>query len=243
MMSRLNILLAALLSTAIAASLSRPAPAACAPRETVVLLHGLNRTPRSMSKMERALKADGYTVINARYPSRRADIRTLADDLFSTLKPQLRGAPAVHVVAHSLGGILLRERLKDHPLPNLGRVVMLGPPSQGSELADKLGHLAPYRWVNGPSGLQLGTSSDGPLARLPPPTFELGVIAGDRSLNPFLSLLIPGPDDGKVAVARAHAVGEAAFLRLPVTHTFMMRNRSVIRETRHFLKTGRFGAR
>lgn len=195
-----------------------------------------------MSKLANALRADGYAVINCDYPSRRETVESLTTNLFATLAPQIANAPKVHFVTHSLGGMLLRAHLQDHTLPNLGRVVMLGPPNRGSEVVDCLGRLALFRWINGPAGTQLGTSANSLPSRLKAPTFELGVIAGDRSVNPFLSLMIPGADDGKVSVQRTRTEGMRDFLKLHVTHTFMMRNSRVIRQTRHFLKIGRFAA-
>jgi pimeloyl-ACP methyl ester carboxylesterase len=211
-----------------------------APRETVVLLHGLNRTPRAMARLERALRAEGYAVINRGYPSRAADLETLAASVFADLQPRLKDASAVHFVTHSMGGVLLRVFLRDHTLPRLGRVVMLAPPNRGSEIVDQLGGLKLFRWMNGSAGGQLGTGAGSLPLSLGPPDFELGVIAGDRSVNPLLSLLIPGRDDGKVAVARTRVEGMSDFLCLHVTHPFMMRNARVIRQTRHFLKTGHF---
>jgi alpha-beta hydrolase superfamily lysophospholipase len=193
-----------------------------------------------MSRLARCLAAEGYAVINCDYPSRTADIQTLATGLFDGLTPLLSAAPKVHVVTHSMGGVLLRVYLQDHALPNLGRVVMLGPPSCGSEVVDRLGALAPFGWLNGPAGGQLGTDANSVPNRLKPPDFELGVIAGDRSVNPILSMLIPGRDDGKVSVTRTQTAGMRDFIRLHVTHPFMMRNTRVICQTAHFLKTGRF---
>ena len=212
-------------------------------QDTVVLLHGLTRSSRSMRAMAEALRGEGYTVITCDYPSRSADISTLSTNLFKTLAPQWESAGKVHFVAHSLGGILLRAYLQDHAIPNLGRVVMLGPPNGGSEIVDKLGSLKLYQWINGPSGGQLGTSPDSVPQQLRRPAFELGVIAGDRSVNPILSLMIPGKDDGKVSVARAKAAGMRDFICLHVTHTFMMRNRQAIAQTKHFLKNGTFQKR
>ncbi len=208
--------------------------------ETVVLLHGLNRTHRAMSKLATALEQEGYSVINCDYPSRRADLETLSTNLFASLAPQLARAQRVHFVTHSMGGIVLRTYLETHSIANLGRVVMLAPPNHGSEVVDKLRWLAPFGWINGPAGLQLGTGSESAPNKLKPPRFELGVIAGDRSVNPLFSYMIPGKDDGKVSLLRAKTDNMKAFLVLHVTHTFMMRNRTVIAQTKQFLETGSF---
>jgi len=220
--------------------LSPAEPATAAPHETVVLLHGLNRTHRAMGKLERSLRAEGYAVINCDYPSRSADIDTLTATLFAALIPQVKSAANVHFVTHSMGGVLLRNYLQTHDISNLGRVVMLGPPNRGSEVVDRLGSMKPFRWINGPAGCQLGTGAGSLPLRLEAPSFEFGVIAGDRSVNPVLSMLIPGRDDGKVSVARAQTAGMHDLIRLHVTHPFMMRNSQVIRETQHYLRTGQF---
>ncbi len=210
------------------------------PTETVVLIHGLVRSDKSMDKMAKSLCAEGYEVINVDYPSTSAPVEVLAKGVFDTLEPRIENKATVHFVTHSMGGIILRQYLQDHELSNLGRVVMLAPPSRGSEVPDKLGRFFLYKWINGPAGNQLGTGTNSLPLRLKPPVFELGIIAGDRSINPILSMLIPGPDDGKVSLARVKPRAYSDYLQLHVTHACMMWNRRVIAQTLHFLENGRF---
>ncbi len=210
--------------------------------EHVILLHGLCRTSRSMAPMAGALRAAGYVVHNLDYPSRTAPIEELADRVIAPAVAgcEAAGAPRIHFVTHSLGGILVRQYLAAHPLPVLGRVVMLGPPNQGSEVVDHLGSWRLFILINGPAGRQLGTGAASLPNLLSPVTFPVGVIAGNRSINWINSLLIPGPDDGKVSVDRTRVAGMSDHLVLRCSHPFLMGDRPAIRQTLHFLAHGRF---
>jgi triacylglycerol lipase len=212
-----------------------------AERDAVILLHGLGRTPKSMAKLERTLRADGYEVINLGYPSREEPIELLALRLDETIGECCRGHDRyTHFVTHSMGGILLRYYLKTRPLDTTGRVVMLSPPNAGSELVDLLKRVPVLKEHVGPSRQQLGTHREDLPVALGPVDFELGVVAGDRGLLPPLSWIVPGEDDGVVAVERMRVEGMSDFVVLPSAHSFIMRSDRVIAQTRTFLATGRF---
>jgi alpha-beta hydrolase superfamily lysophospholipase len=211
-------------------------------KEFVVLLHGLARTSRSMRPIKKALEKNGFATFNVNYPSRKKPIEELSDYVLEKINQNFSDHPTntLHFVTHSMGGIILRQIMKLSPISNLGRVVMLGPPNQGSEIIDRLGPFKLIPIINGPASLQLGTSSDGFIQSLGQVHFDLGVIAGTRSINPFLSFLIPGPDDGKVSVERTKVEGMNDFIEVPNSHSFMMGNRTIQKETIYFLKNGQF---
>ena len=211
-------------------------------REAVVLLHGHSRSSSSMKPMARHLTDHGYRVFNIEYPSRRGDMETLVNKFLAheLSMRSLSSFSRVHVVTHSMGGLLIRAYLDQHDLPGLGRVVMLSPPNQGSEIVDRWSSCSVFRWWMGPGGLELGTSSMHLPQQLSSVDYPVGVITGSRSLNWILSMQIPGKDDGKVSINNAKLSGMKDFKVLPVTHPYIMKNKSVMNETVHFLKYGRF---
>ena len=210
--------------------------------ECVVLLHGLLRGSGSMEELGGKLSNAGYAVANVDYASRSAAVPELAERAVGEGLARCRDeqADSIHFVTHSMGGILLRQYLEEHEIADFGRAVMLGPPNQGSEAADRLEGIPGFRLLTGPAGPQLGTAADDLPAQLKPVDFELGVIAGTRAFNPLLSLLVPDPDDGTVSVASTRVEGMCAFVTMPATHFWMMYNDEVIAQTLEFLATGAF---
>lgn len=205
--------------------------------ERVLLIHGLARTSRSMLLLAKALQGKGYDPILIDYPSTTAGLEELAEQTLPKLIDACETC-RTHVVTHSMGGILLRTCLREVNLQNLGRTVMLGPPNGGSELVDRLQAVQLFQQLNGPASVELGTS--GFLKDLPPVNFEVGVIAGDMSLNPVFNAFMPGPNDGKVTVEATKVDGMAAHLTVHTSHTFMMNNPIVIAQVEAFLRSGVF---
>ena len=213
--------------------------------EVVVLLHGLGLRSWAMTRLARALRTEGFRVVNLSYPSRSLPLEQLAADW---LPARLRAAgidPAtrVHFVTHSMGGIVVRLYRREHPGAYLGRVVMIAPPNQGSEVADRLESFAAFRWFTGLNGRRLGTNEQSlplTLGRWPADGGELGIIAGDRSLNPLFSSWIDGPDDGKVGVARTRLEGMADFVVLHHSHTWLQWCGDTSVVVTNFLRRGHF---
>lgn len=211
-------------------------------QDGVVLLHGILRRAASMKQLELALADAGYRVLNLDYPSRAQDLSDIVDGLHGPIarfQAELTGA--LHFVTHSMGGLVARAYLKRFRPAQLGRVVMLAPPNEGSEIADLLKRNWFYRSAFGPAGGQLATQRSEELCRLLGTVdYPLGVIAGDRTLYVFASLILPGANDGRVSVERTRVAGMSDHIVLHTSHPLIMRDPEAVAQTIQFLKNGSF---
>lgn len=209
----------------------------------VVLLHGIGRGSASMRPLQRALTAEGFSVLNLDYRSRHLPLAALAESVHPAVaRFAAATAGETHLVGYSMGGLLARVYLARHRPARLGRVVMLGTPNAGSEIADRLRGVALYRFAFGPAGQDLFTVQHPDLrAALGEVDYPLGVIAGDRPFSPLASsLLLPGPNDGRVTVARTRLDGMADHIVVGTSHMGLVRHPEAVAQTIAFLRHGAF---
>lgn len=213
--------------------------AAMQSHEHVVLLHGMARSARTMAPLDLYLNAQGYKTINIDYASRKKTLDALTHDVHAAMTAaNIPATATVHFVGYSMGGLLADRYIRTYKPQNLGRVVMIGTPNQGSEVADALSPYKTYQNYFGPAAQSLRTPADTKPASTTPYTH--GVIAGSMSVDPVSSWIIPGRDDGKVAIARTKTADMRDHITLPTTHIFMMNNPLVWQQTGHFIKHAQF---
>jgi hypothetical protein len=210
---------------------------------TVILLHGLGEGRDSMAPLAKHLRtALDATVLTFGYASVKADIDAHGRAL-DTVVSRLPHAETISFVGHSLGNLVVRRWMAlaaARDLARTHRMVMLGPPNQGSDLA----RMASRIW--GLASLTEGASRDLVVdwPRVAPslavPACDFGIVAGGRGDDAGYSLLLEGDDDAVVRVAETRLPGARDFLVVPVHHAAMMNDAAVQRATAEFLETGRF---
>jgi pimeloyl-ACP methyl ester carboxylesterase len=192
--------------------------------------------------MQLALQRAGFATLNLDYESRRKALEGLAEDIDPAIQrfaDRIDGS--VHFVCHSMGGLLARVYIARHRPKHLGRVVMLGTPNSGSEIAERLKNFGVYRAFFGPAGQQLGTRRDAAIdALFPPVDYPVGIIAGNRSIYPIASRFLPRPHDGRVSIANTKLEGMADHVVVAASHPWLVRNSVAIAQTIAFLREGKF---
>ena len=192
--------------------------------------------------MQLALERAGFATLNLDYASRRKPLEGLAEDIDPAIQHFVdRVDGSIHFVCHSMGGLLARVYIARHRPKHLGRVVMLGTPNSGSEIADRLKNIGVYRAFFGPAGQQLGTQRDAAIEALfPPVDYPVGIIAGNRSIYPIASRFLPRPHDGRVSIANTKLEGMADHVVVAASHPWLVRNSVAIAQTIAFLREGKF---
>jgi pimeloyl-ACP methyl ester carboxylesterase len=207
----------------------------------VIYLHGIGRTSRSMAPIAQGMPRDGYVHVLFEYPSTRVSIEKCAEYLHSVIE-SLKDVERISLVTHSMGGLVVRRYLKDHQDNRLHRMVMLGTPNNGAEMADMLRRNFLFKTVLGPAGQELVTDPQGLIRSLPTPAIPFAIIAGGAGNEKGYNPLLPGDDDGTVTVASARLPGAVDYLRIPKLHTFLMSDKTAIEAVRHFIEHGQFFA-
>ena len=186
------------------------------------------------------MQGAGFATLNLDYASRKRPLESLIEDIHPAIAGFTESVGAVHFVTHSMGGLLTRGYLAKYRPSRLQRVVMLGPPNNGSEVADLLKNLALFRAIYGPAGQQVGTRHSKGIAGVPRDC-AVGIIAGNRTIDPIASyFIVPRPNDGRVSVESTKLDGMADHIVLKTSHSLMLLNRDVVEQTIAFLRVGRF---
>lgn len=214
----------------------------------VILLHGLFRTPGSLEGLDKYLVDRGrYMVIRPAYGSTRADLDAHAaalDDVIASLE----GVTKIHLVAHSLGNLVIRRYLHmtTDPQtgrqgdPRLGRIVMLAPPNQGTQLGQKLIPLDFTKSITGEAAHQLASDWENLAPKLATPQIEFGILSGGKGDDAGYNPLLDGDDDMVVEVATTQLPGAKDFRVVPALHSFIMDEPTVQQMTHRFLEHGYF---
>jgi pimeloyl-ACP methyl ester carboxylesterase len=209
-------------------------------KEGVILLHGILRTKRSMQGIAAYLYKNHYEVLNINYPSCKLDIMGLANLIEPQVKDFCTKVTKVHFVGYSMGGLIIRTYLNSHRPINLGRIVMLGTPNQGSEIADFLQRFWIYKTLYGPSGQQLITDQTAFKNIFGSVDYDLGIIAGKSRFNFIGSKIIGNDSDGRVSIASTKIQGMKDHIVINAGHTMLAANRKVWQLTISFLNKGAF---
>lgn len=201
--------------------------------ETVVLAHGIWMTGLDMALLQRRLRDCGFQVVRFSYPTVRLNLKDNAARLQNFV--QSLDTKSVHFVAHSLGGLLVRQYFHDYRDQKPGRVVTLGTPHAGSSVARRMGRnpfgktLLGQSYKNGLRGDVPGWDADR----------DLLVIAGSMSLGVGrLVSRMTKPNDGTVSVEETRLPGSREHIVLPVTHMGLLFSPQVAQLTCQFLRTG-----
>ncbi len=208
--------------------------------EKVILLHGIFLHEYMMNSLAKNLRKNGYEVLNVGYPSRRHTIRELTQIVKQKVAPTFESSDKIHLVGFSMGGLIWRSILAEIQPKNVGRLVMIATPNNGSEVADRLHKNTLVKFFYGPALEDLQTTSANKIPSLIDSQIEFGIIAGNKPSNSLFNSFFTSENDGTVAVQSTHHTGKKDHIVLPFDHTFAPFYNKVQQQTLHFLKNGNF---
>ena len=209
-------------------------------QEYVVLLHGYLRNAKCMQHIAEILDAKGYKVQNLSYPSTDYSIQTISREHVAP-KIDHTDCEKIHFIGHSMGGIVTRHYLSENKLPNLGNVILIAAPNNGSELVSSLENNPALSWtLIGPAVRELAPNS-ALLRNMPAPHYRAGIITASKSINPVTSIFfLEGPDDGTLTTESMKLKNMADIINLNATHTMVLTHPDIGTKIESFLKYGRF---
>ncbi len=206
----------------------------------VVILHGIARSNKHMKGLAEYLEGGGFEVINLDYPSTSHNIEELTEIIHRKILKKTTQDKPIHFVGYSMGGLMVRALIHKYHYKNLGRVVQLAPPNGGSEVADFIKNFWPYKKIFGPAGQQLITDQTAVKNLFGKVNYDLGIIAGNATIDPICWAIIPGENDGKVAVEKTKLEGMKDHIIVHASHTFFPSNKEVQKQTLYFLRNNHF---
>lgn len=192
-----------------------------------------------MGWLARRLRSRGFDAHAPTYRSRTRGMDALAASIAEYIDNAGRDAERVHVVAHSLGALVALRALALRKSPPSGAMILLGPPLNGSEVADIAARSRMFRLFLGRSGHLLGTDCRRKGWDIPE-GIDVGVIAGNKPWLPLPARVLPRPNDGKVTIASMLSSPAFKHVVLPTGHARMLTDRRVLRQVLAFMRTGSF---
>jgi len=206
----------------------------------VIILHGIARSNKHMSNLAKFLTKNNFDIINLTYPSTLYKIEELVDLINSEISHRITKNKPTHFIGYSMGGLIVRALINKYQYKNLEKVVQLATPNHGSEIADLIKNFWLYKKIFGPAGQELTTDQTEIQHLFGQVNYQLGIIAGNTSIDPISSIIIPGENDGKVAVERTKLEGMKDHIVINASHTLFPSNKMVQKQTLYFLKNGKF---